>query len=163
MTTLTGFSQLRPTSLNSGFRVFLRTLVLYLDLFPEPGYRKLEGEMGLSGVPLQSQRFSLSFSMPTCLFLLTGGQRGPSSHWHPWGPGGHSAARPPAGHLAGSCSIGTGGCAHIPPQTLLPPSPPRDASYSQTLSCLKPATCRGGPQCESTDGYRKTRPSSLFP
>lgn len=95
MTTLTGFSQLRPTSLNSGFRVFLRTLVLYLDLFPEPGCRKLEGEMGLSGVPLQSQRFSLSHSPcpPACFYSqadkgvrvaigIHGGQVGTAQHAH---------------------------------------------------------------------------------
>lgn len=32
-----------PTSLNSGFRVFLRTLVLYFDFFPALGCRKLGG------------------------------------------------------------------------------------------------------------------------
>lgn len=36
-----------PTSLNSGFRVFLRTLVLYLDFLPTFGCRKLIGEDGV--------------------------------------------------------------------------------------------------------------------
>lgn len=55
-----------PTSLNSGFRVFFRTLVLYLDLFPTFGCRKLVGKDRVS-LGVAPERGSGEPPLPTCL------------------------------------------------------------------------------------------------
>lgn len=57
-----------PTSLNSGFRVFFRTLVLYLDLFPMFGRRKLVGNDGVRlGAALETG--SGEPPLPTCVSI----------------------------------------------------------------------------------------------